>query len=226
MINEINLISKICTRDINCSLCKYFNDILVRITILRDKIVNIALYRMGEMLFGCIVPSVFICLLCVTGPMPVGSTQRDVTLIGAPVAFIVWNIYNLRWCYKALGGNSLYYYVNICGYSAFAIINICSYIVLPADAYTWIFVITRFARYSSLGITSPVAITLFHIILFISIFLAPIGLSWIKLKEKEEEELREMAPGILEVNPLEQKRKSTEVQTNEIQKTKEKDSLS
>ena len=39
-------------------------------------------------------------------------------------------------------------------------------------------------------------------------------------------ELREKATGILEVNPLEQKRKSTEVQTNEIQKTKEKDSVS
>ena len=226
MINEINLISKICTRDINCSLCKYFNDILVRITMLKNKIADIALHRMIEMLIGCIVPSVFICLLCVTGPMPVGSIQRDITLIGAPAAFIAWNIYKLRWCYKGLGGKDLYYYANICGYSAFAIINICSYIVLPADAYTWIFVITRFARYSSLGITSPVAITLFHIILFISIFLAPIGLGWVKIKAMERRELREMAPGILEVNPLEQKRESTEVQTNEIQKTKEKDSLS
>ena len=192
----------------------------------KDITYDIALRRLVEMLLGCMVPSVFICLLCVTGPMPVGSTQRDVTLIGAPVAFIVWNIYNLRWCYKALGGKDLYYYVNICGYGAFAIINICSYIILPTDAYTWIFVITRLGRYSSLGITSPMAITLFHIILFISIFLAPIGLGWIKMKIKEEEELREMAPGILEVNPLEQKRDSTEVQTNEIQKTKEKDSLS
>jgi len=192
----------------------------------KDITYDIALHRMIEMLLGCIVPSVFICLLCVSGLMPVGSTQRDVTLICAPVAFIVWNIYNLRWCYKGLGGKSLYYYANICGYGAFAIINICSYIILPTDAYTWIFVITRFARYSSLGITSPVAITLFHIILFTSIFLAPIGLSWVKMAIKEEKELRERAPGILEANPLEQKRDSTEVQTNEIQKTKEKDSMS
>lgn len=192
----------------------------------KDIAYDIALHRMIEMLLGCIVPSVFICLLCVSGLMPVGSTQRDVTLIGAPVAFFVWNIYKLRLCYKGLGGKSLYYYANICGYGVFALINFCAYQLLPTDAYTWIFVITRFARYSSLGITSPVGITIFHCVLFISIFLAPIGLGWVKIKAIERRELRKTAPGILTVNPLEQKRKSTEVQTNEIQKTKEKDSLS
>ena len=178
------------------------------------------------MLLGCVLPSVFICALCVSGPMPVGSIQRDITLISAPVAFIVWNIIMLRQYYIAFAGNSAYYITNICAYAVFAIVNLCAYTFLPTDAYTWIFVITRFGRYTNLGITSPGGITLFHCIVFASIFLAPIGLGWIKMKAKEEEELLERAPGILKVNPLEQKRDSMEVSTNENKEKKEKNSLS
>lgn len=62
-------------------------------------------------------------------------------------------------------------------------------------------------------------------IVFASIFLAPIGLGWIKMKAKEEKELLERAPGILEINPLEQKRDNTEVFTNENKEKKEENSL-
>lgn len=164
---------------------------------------DIAFLRVVEMLLGCILPSVFICALCVSGPMPVGSTQRDITLIGSPVAFIAWNIIMLRRCYVAFRGERNYYVVNICAYAVFATVNLCAYIFLPTDAYTWIFVITRFGRYSSLGITSPIAIAMFHCIVCASIFLAPIGLEWVKMAEKEEEELLAIAPGILDVNQME-----------------------
>lgn len=62
-------------------------------------------------------------------------------------------------------------------------------------------------------------------IVFASIFLAPIGLWWIKVKAREAEELLERAPGILEVNPLEQKKDSMEVSTNEDKEKKEENSL-
>ena len=191
----------------------------------KDIIYDIVLHRVIEMLLGCVLPSVFICSLCVSGPMPVGSIQRDITLIGAPVAFIVWNIIMLRRCYVAFVGERTYYIANICAYVVFTIVNLCAYIFLPTDAYTWIFVITRLGRYTNLGITSPVGITIFHFIAFISIFLAPIGLGWIKMKVREEEELLERAPGILEVNPLEQKKDSMEVSTNEDKEKKEENSL-
>ena len=98
--------------------------------------------------------------------------------------------------------------------------------IMLRKAYSWLFLVTYLFGFSNIGLSSLSSILLFHIVLFISIFLAPIGLGWVKIKAMERRELREMAPGILEVNPLEQKRDSTEVQTNEIQKTKEKDSLS
>lgn len=188
---------------------------------LKNKIADIAFHRMLEMLFGCIIPSVFICVLCVSGPMPVGSIQRDVALIGAPILFLIWNIRVLRRCYKGLGGKSLYYYSNLYGYGVFALVNMFAYIFLPTDAYTWIFVITRFGRYADLGITSPVAIFIFHFLLFASIFLAPIGLGWVKIKAREEE-LRERAPGFLEVNPLEKDWEISKENKEESQKISEK----
>ncbi len=181
----------------------------------KDIIYDAAFYRVIEMLLGCILPSVFICVLCVSGPMPVGSIQRDITLIGAPVAFIAWNIIMLRRCYVAFKGSKIYYIVNIYAYAVFLIVNLCAYIFFPTDAYTWIFVITRLGRYSRLGITSPIAIILFHIAIIKSIFLAPIGLGWIKMKVKEEEELLARAPKRLDVNQLEKHRNNTEVPSNE-----------
>lgn len=181
---------------------------------LKNRIINIALHRMLEMLLGCIVPSVFICLLCVSGPMPVGSIQRDVTLISAPVLFLIWNIRALRRYYKKLGGKKLYYYSNLCGYGAFALINLLSYMFLPTDAYTWLFVITKLGRYTSLGITAPVAISLFNCSLFFSVFLAPIGLGWVKVEAREIRELRKRAPGVLNVNPLEPKKEDTSSEKN------------
>lgn len=180
---------------------------------MKNKTLYIALHRLAKMLLGCIVPSVFICVLCVSGPMPVGSVQRDITLFFAPIAFIVWNFRTLRRCYKAFAGKKIYYDANICAYGIFAILNLLAYIILPADGYTWILVITRLGRYTNLGITSSVAITLFHLIIFLSIFLAPIGLGWIKEKRREKKEFISRMPGNLEVNPLEQK-VYTEVHTN------------
>lgn len=181
----------------------------------KNIIYDIAFLRVVEMLLGCILPSVFICALCVSGPMPVGSIQRDITLIGAPVAFIAWNIIMLRRCYVAFRGARNYYIVNICAYAVFATVNLCAYIFLPIDAYTWIFVITRFGRYGNLGITSPIAIAMFHCINFASIFLAPIGMGWVLEKEAEERQYIEKMPPMLEINTAEQDSDNTEVPENE-----------
>ena len=193
--------------------------------ILDKYLIRVIFQRVVEMLLGCILPSVLICALCVSGPMPVGSIQRDITLFFAPIAFIVWNFRTLRRCYKAFAGEIIYYHGNICAYGIFAILNLLAYFILPTDGYTWIFVITRFLRYSSIGITSQTGIMLFNLLLFASIFFAPIGLGWIKMVEKENEELLERVPGNLEVNPLEQKA-YTEVHMDESKDKETKNSVS
>lgn len=183
--------------------------------------------RIVESVVVSVVMSAFICLLCVTGAMPVGSLQRDIALVLLPLAYIIWNFRTLRKCYIIIDGDTKLFYVsNLCTAVIFCGISMIAFVMLPRKAYSWFFLVTYLMRFTEIGITSPISIILFHVILTISIFLAPIGLGWVKIKAMERRELREMAPGILEVNPLEQKRDSTEVQTNEIQKTKEKDSLS
>ena len=167
--------------------------------------------RTVEMLLGCILLSVVICILCISGAMPNGSRQRDFTLIFAPVIFMAWNVIRLRECYLDLGGKTLYYTSNIIALSVFALVELCVYVFMHMDIYTWLFVTTRFLRYTELGVSSVVGITLFNIILFLSIFLAPIGLGWIKVKIAEQKALESLAPGVLKVNPLENKRDENEV---------------
>lgn len=186
-----------------------------------------ALYRALEMLAWCIGMSVVICALCVSGPMPVGSLQRDIALIVAPVGFIVWNIVTLRVCYEGRHARDSYYIINLCAYAIFALVSAGVYFFFHTDVYTWLFVITRFARYSNLDISSPVAIGLFHIILILSIFLAPSGMEWVR--EKEEKRQREMAniPPVMEITPeVTPVWLGTEDKSNEGNETKEENSLS
>ena len=181
--------------------------------------------RTLEMLLGCILLSVVICILCISGPMPNGSTQREVVLIFAPVIFMTWNVLKLRKCYLALGGKTLYYVNNIIAWGIFVLVEVCVYVFAPMDIYTWLFVATRFLRYTSLGVPSKIGIALFNVILFLSIFFAPIGLGWIKEKIKEQKALESLAPGVLEINPFENKQDVNEVDDKNATE-KEKSSMS
>lgn len=169
-----------------------------------------------EMLFGCILPSVVVCALCISGAMPVESIQREMTLLIVPIAFLIWNFRLLRKCFIAFAGEKIYYIANILSYGIFAFINMCAYIFLPADLYTWIFVITRIGRYSNLGITSPVAISMFNCIVCASIFLAPVGLGEAKIARKEELEFLKIVSGDFDLSKFEQPYDNTEVLSNEI----------
>jgi len=193
---------------------------------LRKDLLQIIFVRTIEMLLGCILPSVFICALCVSGPMPLGSQQRDITLIAAPVLYMVWNVAMLRRCYAFLQSKEHYYIVNCIAYAAFALINIGAYLLLPTDGYTWLFVVTRFLRYSNLGISSPVGIALFHVIIGISIFISPIGMDWVYEENKRRQQYIESMPPMLEINPLEEKPKNTEEQHEKENQEKTENNMS
>ena len=182
----------------------------------RKRIIYLTFRRAAEMLIGCILPSVVICALYVSGVMPVESFQRDVTLIVAPIAFVVWNFSLLRRCYVAFAGERIYYIANILSYLIFALINACTYIFLTADTYTWIFIVTRLGRYTGLGISSPVAIAMFHCIVCASIFAAHIGLGWVKEVRKEEKEFLEKISGEFDLSKFEQTYSNAEMFVNEI----------
>lgn len=178
------------------------------------------------MLVGSVVMSSVVCILCVCGVLTYDTWQRNAVLTALPIIYIIWNFKSLSSCYFKMRGDKKYYVINLIATVAFSLTSICSFLLLPRVSYSWIFLVTGLGSFLNFVVRARIAILSFHAIMITSIFLAPIGLSWVKMAIKEEKELRERAPGILEVNPLEQKRDSTEVQTNEIQKTKEKDSMS
>lgn len=178
------------------------------------------------MFTGSVVMSSTVCTLCVCGVLMYDTWQRNAVLTALPIIYIIWNYRSLRICYLEMLDDKKYYITNLFATGAFIVVSMLAFILLPREGYSWLFLVTGLGSFLNFAVRAKIAISAFHTILTISIFLAPIGLGWVKIKAMERRELREMAPGILEVNPLEQKRNSTEVQTNEIQKTKEKDSLS
>ena len=174
-----------------------------------------ALYRLGELLAGCVIMSAFICALCVSGPMPVGSIQRDVALALLPVIYVVWNVVMLRRCYRILCRIKIYYIVNSCAGLFFALISICAFFTIPRALYSWMFLATYLAGFSNIGIQPFLSVILFHSVITASIFVAPVGMGWVKKMEEEERQYIENMPPMLEINTVEQSAENTEVVHNE-----------
>ncbi len=172
--------------------------------------------RFVEMFIGSVVMSSVACTLCACGVLMYDTWQRNAVLTALPIIYIIWNFKSLSSCYVELRDNKKYYVINLIATAAFFLTSICSFLLLPRVSYSWLFLVTGLGSFLNFVVRAKIAILSFHAILTISIFLAPIGLGWVKIEAREREELWERAPGILEVNPLEQKRESTEVQTNEI----------
>ncbi len=178
------------------------------------RIDKIVLHRAAEMLICCIGLSVLICFLCVSGPMPVGSIQRDVALNIIPFVFLAINIVMLRNCYVALLGEKQYYTVNLCAYVIFAGVNIGAYVILPVDGYTWLFVITKILRYSRIELVPPLGIMIFHSLLFVSVFLAPIGMRWVHRSAEEKYVGKEMIPPRMDEEKVKAANKALEASTD------------
>ncbi len=182
--------------------------------------------RFTKMLVSSVVMSSIACVLCDSGVLAYGTWQGNAILSALPIIYIIWNFKSLSSCYFELSGDKTYYVINLIATAGFVLTSICSFLWLPRVSYSWLFLVTGLGSFLNFVVHSNTAILSFHVILTVSVFLAPIGLGWVKLAVQEEEELLKRAPGILEVNPLEQKKKTSEVQTDEIKKTKEKNSVS
>lgn len=151
------------------------------------------------MFVGSIVMSVIICLICISGFAPVASVQRDILLLLGPIIYLVWNTFKLRDCFYFLQKKSAYLLINICAQAVFLAANILVYITLPNEVYSWLFIITGFMRFSSLGISAYVSVTLFHIVAAATLFIAIIGTERIKKKNIERREYIKNMPPPLEI---------------------------
>ena len=164
-------------------------------SILEKKIiVKITKQRFVEVLLSCVAISAFISLLCVSGPMPVASIQRDIALCACPIVFVAINVKQMRNCYYEIKHTALYYVINLCAYGIFTVVNLGAYAFFPREAYTWCFLITGFAHFSSLEVATKISIMMFHCINVATIFLAPIGMSWVHRHSEEKYVGEEMIP--------------------------------
>ena len=135
---------------------------------------------------------------------------------------------SLRRHYFYLHNKNKFYKVNLRANVIFALISVLAYMSGFKKPYSWLFLATALFRFSNIGITSIASILLFHTVLVISVFIAPIGMGWLEERIKEMEELEDIAPGFLEIdnykNPKALTNDDTEVSVNENER--EKDTLS
>ena len=177
--------------------------------------ITVLLIRLVELLIGSIIMSSVVCFFCDQGIIPTEGLLRDGTLTALPIIYILWNVYSLRRCYVVLGGEKSYYIINAIATVVFVAASLFAYKFYRGEIYSWFFLTTGLGSFLNISVSGIKSILAFHCLLSASIFLAPIGLGWVKMAIEEEEELMEVAPGFLEVNPLEPKKEDTSSNENQ-----------
>ncbi len=158
-------------------------------------------YRLGEMLIGSVIMSAVVCFLCFSRYMPVGSIQRDITLILLPIIYIVWNVFMLRGCYMVVGERIVYYVINLCATVMFMFISAAAYLFLPKELYSWAFLVTYLGGFTTLGISGKVAILLFDIIITASVFFSIANMWWVQEELEDINDSFENLPPEMEITP-------------------------
>ena len=147
------------------------------------------LRRICELVFSCIALSLFLALLCVTGILPDASVKMFAGVYIGVILFLCINIRMLRECHYEIRDNILYFIINFGANAVFALMNLLAYRLIPQFIYTFFFSITKFAKFTPFPVNSGYSAIIFHGIILVLIFLAPIGMR--RIYEEEEEEFLE-----------------------------------
>lgn len=70
-------------------------------------------------------------------------------------------------------------FTNITAYIIFAAAGFLTYALGSGNVYTWLFAVTKFARYMNIGITAVCSALIFHIMGLAVVFVATIGMDWV-----------------------------------------------
>ena len=92
--------------------------------------------------------------------------------------FMIANFIMLRNCYCDFRDNRLFRFVNFLAYLVFLAVSF-SIFLYSSKAYTWLFAITKFLRYTDTSITVAASAAVFHSVGIAEVFLAPTGLGWV-----------------------------------------------
>lgn len=150
--------------------------------------------RFMEIAGSCALLSVVISFLCKINALPDGSRELVIGLYIAAAIFIVINIWMMRACYYVLRNTKQYFLINYGAYFVFGLITVLAYKIFSAEAYTWLFAVTKFARYTNLYLPTVYSATIFHVVMGIAIPIAPIGMSWVHRRAEEKYVGEEMIP--------------------------------
>lgn len=104
--------------------------------------------------------------------------MRSFICTGA-VIFLIINIIQLRYCYYDLKGKKEYYVANFIAYSLYMLAGLIT-ILINNEAYTWVFCITKFLRFTESGPPKYLSAAIFHAVMLLAIVCAPVGMAWTK----------------------------------------------
>lgn len=93
--------------------------------------------------------------------------------------FLILNIINLRYCYYDLKGKREYYIANFIAYSFYMLAGLIT-ILINNEAYTWVFCITKFLRFTESEAPKYLSAAIFHAVMLLAIVCAPVGMAWTK----------------------------------------------
>ena len=141
--------------------------------------------RFTEMLLWTVFLSIISIFLNFSG---IAGSQKMlmVCLSAGVVVFIGINLHMLKQCFFDLRDKKLYYFTNYIAYLFYAAVSIIIYAIGGNTVYAWIFAITKFMRYSSFGISTPLSALIFHLIMLLVIAVAPLGMNWIFTEDEDD----------------------------------------
>lgn len=142
------------------------------------EIIKLCAKRIVDYIVPAVIISVIMVLLNHSGIADNKKVVKIMLSLGV-ILFAVENIRMLRGCYYSLKNDRIYLLVNIFAYTIFALITFILYWFIPKSIFTWLFAVMRFGEFVFEPMKALTSIFVFHVIQFIIIFLAPIGMSWV-----------------------------------------------
>lgn len=148
---------------------------------------NVIFRRFVELLFTEVILSLIVTTLNVAKLL---TTQIElfIALFLGVCTFVLINIFQMRHCYFDLKNKTQYYSSNFTAYTIFIILQIIVYICSDVYMFTWLFAITKCAKYLFWGLPVIVAVMIFHLIGISTILVSPIGMDWVFFLEDEDPE--------------------------------------
>ena len=172
---------------------------------MKKLILELIIRRTMHLLIGCVLISAILALLCTIGILPDGSGVLFSGMLLGLALYILYNVKMMRRVYFIVRKKSIYFLINISAYFIFGLINLCSYKIFSSYVFAWIFSLTKVARYTNLNLSTPYAVAVFHFLMTMAILMAPLGMEWMYEYDERNAVDEKRIPGMLEVNPLEQK---------------------